>query len=104
MPQIRVTDEAYERLRQLATRMKFGRRGVGQVIEVLSRATPQDVVDIMLGKDIHAPGEVEGGVSLTRCGLQVYSDGSAVDGGRVAAPNRLGDVSCLPCRSSMQAG
>ena len=104
MPQIRITSEAYERLRQLAMEMKFRRGGIGQVVELLSRAKPQAVVDIMLGKpDTHAPGEVEDGVLHTRCGLQVYSDRSAVDGGRVATPDRLGDVSCLLCRTGMQA-
>ena len=87
---------------QLAMEMKFRRGGIGQVVELLSRATPQDVVDIMLGKDTHAPGEVEDGVPHTRCGLRVFSDGSADDGGRVATPDRLGDVSCLPCRTGMR--
>ena len=64
--------------------------------------TLQDTADFMLGKETHAPGKVEDSVLHTRCGLQVYADGSAVDGGRVAAPDRLDGVNCIVCRDNMQ--
>ena len=61
-----------------------------------------DAFDFMCGKETHAPGEVEDSVPRTVCGLETYADGSAVDRGRVAAPNRLWDVDCIVCCEIME--
>ena len=62
----------------------------------------EDTVGLMLGKETHAPGEVEDSVLHTLCGVRVYSHGPAEDGGHVAAPDRLDDVTCRVCRDNMQ--
>ena len=73
----------------------------GLLIDIAAM-TLNNARDFMLGTETHAPGEVEDSVLHTLCGLQVSADGSAVDGGRVAALDRLDDVDCLVCRGNMQ--
>ncbi len=63
--------------------------------------TLDDAADFWLGNETHAPGEPGDYAQQTVCGLDVYEDGSAVDGGRVAAADRLVDVDCIVCRDIM---
>ncbi len=60
-----------------------------------------DAADFWLGNETHALGKPGDYAQQTLCGLDVYDDGSAVDGGRVAAPDRLVDVDCIVCRDHM---
>ena len=63
--------------------------------------TLADAADFWLGNETHAPGKPGDYAQQTLCGLDVYDDGSAVDGGRVAARDRLVDVDCIVCRDIM---
>jgi hypothetical protein len=63
--------------------------------------TQADAADFWLGSEIHAPGERGDYAQQTLCGLDVYHDGSVVDGGRVVTPERLVDVDCIVCRDIM---